>query len=52
MEQIGNIMAKFGIGSAQIITFITYIITILSLVVLPLFLLQWLMKRRNNGVNK
>ena len=52
-ERIGSRMEEIGINSAQIITFITYIVTILSLVVLSLFLLKWLFKqRRKTGANK
>ncbi|MFZ5857937.1 MAG: WD40 repeat domain-containing protein [Chloroflexota bacterium] len=52
-ERIGSKMEEFGVGSAQIITFITYIITLLSLVGFLLFLLKWLFKQRErNGANK
>lgn len=46
MQRIQEELAKAGVGTAQMVTFITYIIAISSLGVAPLTILLWWWKRR------
>lgn len=46
IQRIQNILGQAGIGTAQLVTFITYIIAILSLGIVPLITLLWWMKHR------
>lgn len=44
--RMANWLEKIGIGAAQTITFITYILSLASLFAIPLFVLFWIKKRR------
>jgi hypothetical protein len=49
MQQVEERLARAGIGTAQMVTFITYIIAISSLGVAPLTILLWWWKRRKSN---
>ncbi len=44
--QIANGLIRLGIGTAQTVTFITYILVFLSIVILPLLGLYLIIRRR------
>jgi hypothetical protein len=49
MQRIQEELARAGVGTAQMVTFITYIIAISSLGVAPLTILLWWWKRRKTN---
>ena len=49
--RVSNWLATVGIGAAQTITFITYILSLVALFAIPLFVLFWIKKRRNKSMD-
>jgi hypothetical protein len=47
--RVENWLEKVGIGAAQTITFITYILSLVALFTIPLFVLFWINKRRKTS---
>ena len=38
--------SQIGIGTAQVITFITYIFELIALIIIPIYMLFWVLKRK------
>jgi WD40 repeat protein len=38
--------SKIGIGAAQVVTFITYIVELIALIIIPTYMLFWVLKRK------
>jgi len=47
-QRIGSGIEKFGVGSAKIVTFVTYLIIIISLLAIPLSGVYWWLKKTSN----
>jgi len=44
--QVRDRLARIGIGTAQTVTFITYLLEVLALLAMPLFAVNWIIKNR------
>jgi hypothetical protein len=48
-QRLGSGIEKFGVGSAKVVTFVTYLIIIISLLVMPLSGVYWWLKRKQRS---